>query len=548
MSSHRDSRSFPSRRDFLRGSCGLVACGGAAALFPQLELIPSAMAGTPGGYKALVCLYLDGGNDAWNLLIPGGAAAHAKYVESRNGIYNPTAGNGEGLAIPRWNGDGFINGQTPPASIGIAGNQYGVNPFSPELAALYSSGKLAFVPNVGTLIEPTTRSAYNLRRRPPQLYSHNDQTNLWHQGGGSSSSQSEGWGGRLAGRVALPASATNGLPPTVTLAGQTRFLTGVEMGGTPLFSFSLSTSSTSPATSLSNYSSTNTSNNQFQQVRRAYLEQLLDAASPQAFTSEYGSIVDRSLELADFVINPAISGIAAADPVNGGGTTGFSWPSGNSLADQLRQVARMVRVSTSRPDDPGFVSPIGANRQVFFVRLGGFDTHDNQISSLGATGHHLLLQRLSQAVDAFSKAMTAIGRDNDVTLFTASDFARTINSNGNGSDHAWGSLQFAVGGMVNGGIVIGRYPTIVLDNSLSGPVNDGANQGECFQRGQFIPTTATEQYCATFARWMGVSNTELPMIFPNIDNFASGPFANAVASPTFANFGRVIPGLMSGVS
>ena len=102
--------------------------------------------------------------------------------------------------------------------------------------------------------------------------------------------------------------------------------------------------------------------------------------------------------------------------------------------------------------------------------------------------------------------------------------------------------------MVNGGNVIGRYPTIVLDNSLTGSVSDGANQGECFQRGQFIPTTATEQYCATFARWMGVGDSELPMIFPNIDNFASGPFANAVASPTFANFGRVIPGLMSGVS
>ncbi len=543
------SKSSSSRRAFLRGGCGLLACGGAQALFPQLELIPTALAqGVPGGYRALVCLYLDGGNDAWNLLIPGAATAHDKYVAARNGIYNPTAGNGGGLALPRWNGAGFISGQTPPASISIGGGQYGVNPFCPELATLYGQGRLAFLPNIGPLVEPTTIAAFNTRKRPPQLYSHNDQTNLWHIGSGSSTQSTLGWGGQVAGRVALPAAATQGMPPTITLAGQTRFLSGVESGGTPLFSFSLSTSATTPATTLSNYSSTNTTANQFQQARRASLEELLNAASPQAFTNEYRSIVDRSLELADFVINPAIAGIPAADPVNGGGGTGFTWPTGNSLADQLRQVARMVRISTSQPDNPGFISPIGANRQVFFVRLGGFDTHDGQITSLAATGHHLLLQRLSQAVDAFYKAMVAIGRHNDVTLFTASEFARTINSNGNGSDHAWGSVQFAVGGAVNGGAVYGRYPTMVLNNSLTGSVSDGANQGECFQRGQFIPTTATDQLCATMARWMGVSDGELPTLFPNIDNFVSGPFANPVATPTFANFSRIVPGLLNGVA
>ena len=208
----------------------------------------------------------------------------------------------------------------------------------------------------------------------------------------------------------------------------------------------------------------------------------------------------------------------------------------------------MVRISTSQPDNAGFVSPIGANRQVFFVRIGGFDTHDGQISSLGATGHHLLLQRLSQAVDSFYKAMVAIGRSNEVTLFSVSEFARTINSNGNGSDHAWGSVQFALGGAVNGGNIYGRYPNIVLSNSLTGTVSDGATQGECFSRGQFIPTTASEQMSATMARWMGVSNTDLPTIFPNIDNFTTGAFANPVASPTFANFSRIVPGLMNGVA
>jgi len=538
-----------SRRHFLQAGGGLLACGGVQTLFPQLGLIPAALAqGLPTGYRALVCLYLDGGNDAWNLLIPGTATAHAKYVTARNGIYN-NASNTGGLALPRHDGTGFISGQTPLATLSVGGGQFGMNPFCSELATLYGQNRLAFIPNVGPLVEPTTVAAFNNRRRPPQLYSHNDQTNLWHIGSGSTTQTSMGWGGRVCGQVALPTSATNGLPPTITLSGNSRFLAGIDSAGQPLFSFALSTSSTSPATTLNSYSASNTTANQFQQARRRHLQELLDATHPQVFTSEYGSIVDRSLELADFVINPAVAGIPANDPVNGGGSTGFTWPTGNNLADQLRQVARIVRISTSRPDQPAYVSPINANRQVFFVRIGGFDTHDGQFNvALGATGHHLLLQRISQAVNSFYQAMVAIGRSNDVTLFSASEFARTINSNGNGSDHAWGNLQFVVGGAVNGGSIYGRYPTVVLDNSLTGSVSDGANQGECFSRGQFIPTTATDQLCATLARWMGVSDTELPTLFPNIDNFVSGPFANPVSTPTFANFSRIIPGLMNGVA
>ena len=548
------SRTGNSRRDFLRVGAGLVACGGAQALLPQLGLIPTALAGTgtpAPGYKALICLYMGGGNDASNLLMPGDATAHAKYVTARNGIYNPTANNGGGLALPHWSGTGFVAGQTPPLAHNIAGGQYGVNPFCPELATLYTENRLAFIANVGPLVEPTTVAQFNNRRRPPQLYSHNDQTNLWNIGTGSSVQTTEGWGGRVAGRVALPNGMTAGLPPTITLSGQTRYLTGVDLNtDVPLFSFALSTSSTSPATSLSAYRAqvtpTNPPANQFEGTRRAALLELLNAASPQAFTYEYGDIVDRSIYLADSVINPAIVALNAntAHPVHGGGGTGFTWPTGFGLADQLRQIAKTIVVST----DPTLAVPINANRQVFYVNIGGFDTHDAQITSLGATGHHLLLQRVSQAVNAFYRAMVAIGRANDVTLFSASEFGRTVNSNGNGSDHAWGALQFAVGGAVNGGQVYGRYPTFVLNNSLTGSISDNATMGECFSRGQFLPTTAVDQFGATLAQWMGVASADLPLIFPNIDNFATGPFANAGATPTFANFNRIVPGLMNGVA
>lgn len=546
MTRHRSSR-----RDFLRAGCGLLACGGAQALLPQLSLIPTALAGSvPTGYKALVCLYLGGGNDAWNLLMPGDASAHAKYVSARNGIYNNQS-NGGGLGLPHWSGTGFVAGQTPPLAHSIAGGQYGVNPFCPELAALYTENRLAFLANVGPLVEPLTVAQFNARRRPPQLYSHNDQTNLWNIGTGSSVQTTEGWGGQVAGRVALGNAFTAGLPPTITLSGQTRFLTGSDLAsGNPLFSFALSTSSSSPATSLTSYraqsSPTNPPANQFEGVRRAALMELLDAASPQAFSTEYGDIVGRSLVLADEVINPAISALNAnsTHPVHGGGSTGFTWPTGYSLADQLKQIAKMIVVST----DPGVPRPINANRQVFYVNIGGFDTHDAQMGNIdGSNGHHLLLQRVSRAVEAFYRAMVAIGRHNDVTLFSASEFARTINSNGNGSDHAWGSVQFAVGGAVNGGQVYGRYPSLVLNNSLTGSVSDNAAMGECFSRGQFVPTLAVDQFAASLAEWMGVPNPDLPLIFPNLDHFAAGPFANAGATPTFAHFNRTIPGLMSGV-
>lgn len=546
------TRSRSSRRDFLRVGAGLVACGGAQALLPQLSLIPTALAGVPAsGYKALVCLYMGGGNDAWNLLMPGDAAAHAKYVTARNGIYNPLGGNGAGLALPHWSGTGFVAGQTPPMAHSIGGGQYGVNPSCPELAQLYNENRLAFLANVGSLVEPTTVAQYNARRRPPQLYSHNDQTNLWNIGTGSSVQTREGWGGRVAGRVALTNDLTAGLPPTITLSGQTRFLSGVDFSsGVPLFSFALSTSSTTPATSLSAYRAqttpTNPPANQFEGVRRTALRELLNAASPQAFTTEYGDIVDRSLVLADEVINPAIVALNAntAHPVHGGGSTGFTWPTGSSLSDQLRQIAKMIVVST----DPSVPRPINANRQVFYVNVGGFDTHDGQMGNIdGSNGHQRLLQRVSQAANAFYRAMVAIGKQNEVTLFSSSEFGRTINSNGNGSDHAWGSVQFALGGAVNGGQVYGRYPSIVLNNSLTGSVSDNASMGECFSRGQFLPTLAVDQFAATLAQWMGVASADLPSIFPNLDNFASGPFANAGATPTFAYFNRIVPGLMNGV-
>ena len=517
-----------SRRDFLRGAGCMLAAGGVSSFVPKLNVMGEALAqSATSGYKALVCVYLGGGNDSWNLLIPTatnatGQYSHAEYVNARNGLYGVVAG---GLAIPRVTTAGALPAALP---LTASGGSLGVNPFAPEIAALYNSNRLAFVANVGTVVEPLTRATYNVRKKPPQLYSHNDQTTLWQIGTGSTTFTPKGFGGDIAGLTAT--SNLVGLPPALSVAGQNRFLIGETLGNQPITPFQLSTSSSTPIPVLGNYSASSSTLGEPQ--RRNALDQLLNLAYPELFSKEHKDIFNRSLSLAtivnaQFAGNPAPSALTTTFPATG-------------IGNQLKQVARLIKIS--RPTVNGNAGPIQANRQVFYVNVGGYDTHDGQIlSATQALGHHQLLAELSAAVNAFNNAMNEIGSQNEVTLFTMSDFARTINSNGNGTDHSWGSVQFVMGGAVTGGQTFGRYPRMVLD--LAGDAN-----GECFSRGQFLPTTAVDQLGATMARWMGVDDSNLPLLFPNIDNFASGPFANAGASPTFANFNRVIPNLITGLT
>lgn len=517
-----------SRRDFLKGTGCMLAAGGVSSFVPKLNLMGEALAQSAvSGYKALVCVYLGGGNDSWNMLIPTGTNAsgqfsHAEYVAARDGLYGVTSG---GLAIPR----ATTTGALPPAiTLTPSGGNLGVNPFCPELATLYNSGRLAFVANVGTLVDPITRTTYNARKKPPQLYSHNDQTTLWQIGTGTTTFTPQGFGGNIAGLTALPNLV--GLPPALSIAGQNRFLIGETLANQPITPFQLSTSSSTPVPVLGNYSST--SSTLGEPSRRAALDQLLGLAYPELFSAEHKTILNRSLSLAS-IVNGQFAG---ATPPSALATV---FPN-TGIGNQLKQVARLIKIS--RPTVNGAAGTIQANRQVFYVNIGGYDTHDGQITSTTlALGQHLLLQQLSQAVSAFNDAMGEIGAANEVTLFTMSDFARTINSNGNGTDHSWGSVQFVMGGAVNGGQTYGRFPRIVLD--LQNDPN-----GECFSRGQYLPTTAVDQLAATVARWMGVDNSNLPLVFPNIDNFATGPFASAGATPTFAYFNRVIPNLIAGIA
>jgi uncharacterized protein (DUF1501 family) len=551
---------FEKRRDFLKGAACLAASGAASTCVPQLSMMGTALAQGASGYKALVCVYLDGGNDAWNLLIPSDnttsipvsgrtplsgfqATPYGWYVTSRGGQFQ---GNPAALAlVPPGNDPGapFL-----PPSIALNGNQYAVNPACPEVANLYNQGRLSFVTNVGPLVEPLRRQGFNSFKRPPQLYSHNDQTNLWQIGGGASSTDPNGWGGRVAGRI-LGQNPASGLSPCISISGQTRFLVGQYPAGQTVFPYRLSTSGTNPATSLNNYNSGDPAGAK----RREVLEALMQQTYPQEFSNEYGDIVDRSLNLS-ITVNQAIASLTANATFAAFITAVNAIPNSN-LGQQLRQVARMIAVS--RFGSPQFAG-IQANRQIFFVRTGGYDTHDGQIPTSRPVngvwaGHQGLLQQVSQAMNGFYNAMTALnnvtgytGVLNEVLTFTQSEFARTINSNGNGTDHAWGSLSMVMGapqsggGPLAGGQIYGRYPLQLLNRSFSGAPDA---LGECFNRGEFLPTTAVDQYSATMARWMGVSNTDLPLVFPNIDTFANAHPNSAV----MAYNSRTIPSMLAGV-
>jgi len=474
----RQSRA--SRREFLQGLAGAIGCGSAAAIIPQFGLVGSALAaatGTVTGYKALVCVYLDGGNDAFNMLVPYDQARYDTYAVARGGV-------GTGLALDR------TLLATTQITDSATGAEYALHPGIPggtftnddrgmlDLRTLYQQNRVAFIPNIGTLTRPITKAEYSAKPglRPPQLFSHQDQTYQWHFGRAGNSSV--GWGGTVGDQL-RGQNSNQTLSPCISIAGDNRFQIGLQT-----FPYQMGTGG---LTALQTGGGT---------PRANAIAQILAGSQPSPFATEYQAVMNRAQSVFN-VLDPALN-----DPGGLGNiTTGF--PLNNSLGDQLRMVARMIKVS--RDTDFG----IQHQRQIYFVRLGGFDMHDSLLAQ-GANGHAGLLQRVSEALLAFWNALNEIGAQNEVTTFTMSEFARTLSSNGNGSDHAWGSVAFAMGGAVNGGRLYGAYPDLVLDGATS------------LARGQQIPQIGMEQYAATLARWLGVTDTNaLATIFPNLDEFAT---------------------------
>jgi uncharacterized protein (DUF1501 family) len=531
------------RREFLKSFSATLAGGTALSLFPQLKLIESALAApNAGAYRALVCVYLGGGNDAFNLLIPSDATRHATYLTSRGGVYAGTLGPlgiAQSALLPV-NLTGLPAGHTyglhPACADWQSLDKNGVQSTMPGLQTLTNQGKVAWLPNIGTLVTPLTKTTYALPSvpKPPQLFSHSDQTNVWFQGR-STANFTRGWGGQIADLL-FSQNGTIGtsgvsMPMGVSIAGANRFLVGNQtvpyqvsacgnpLGGTLVAGTGVGVNflNCSGSSSLSNFRACSTTG---LNPSESALCQLLNAPNADLFQAEQATIMKRSMELAA-QLNVQVAGTTSAtasllstpfravadeQPVVG---YNVASDGGNSLAEQLAMVARMIKVSTA----------LGQNRNVFFVSLGGFDTHATQMAD---NTQPRLLRRVSRALGSFYKALEEMSLQNNVTAFTVSDFGRTLNSNGDGTDHGWGSISFVMGGSVIGGKLYGTFP----DQTLNGP--------DSFSRGQMIPTTSADQLAATLGGWMGVSAGNLQTIFPHLQ-------ANFSAVPTAFNMGFMNP-------
>ncbi|MCC7200551.1 MAG: DUF1501 domain-containing protein [Gammaproteobacteria bacterium] len=449
------------RRRFLR----YAAAGGLAYAFGRTPgTVQAQVAGTGGfgDYKALVCLFLFGGNDSWNMFVPTSTAEYNAYARSRG------AGTSSSLAI---DASALLPATTatPPAN----GVTYGFHPSMGDMRDLFNQGHAAVLANVGPLIRPTTKLQYQTpgHELPPQLFSHNDQQDQWHSLRGKAILKS-GWGGRVADVLAAQ-TAGQQLSLNVSLSGQTFFQAGEQarpyvMGATGAAAFSAFSANALGA------------------QRRAAFEAIAGASYGTVYERGFAGVQQRAVQYADRV-NAALAGSRSFTALPDSGTTL------SPLATQLRTVAKMISARGT----------LAMSRQVFFVSTGGFDTHDDQVADQPG-----LLGNVANSMKLFYDALAEMGMQDSVTLFTHSDFGRTLTSNGDGADHAWGGVQLVVGGAVRGATVYGQYPVLEIGNDLD------------VGGGRFIPTTSADQYAATLARWFGVSDAQLPTVAPSINNFA----------------------------
>ena len=462
------------RRDFLRSSaCAL----GSMALASSIDTFGVVHALTPqaaSDYKALVCVFLNGGNDGNNMLIS---------LDQYNG---PAGSLVEGYSNVR-NASGLAIAQSSLLPVSPAsGGSYGFHPNMPEMRDLFNQGKLAVLCNNGPLVEPLTRTTYQngTGKKPLQLFSHSDQVGLFQTAIANAVSQT-GWGGRLADKTAgLNGAAT--FPSNVSIAGINLFLSGIDTR-----QLAVADSNTSLANVLQLSMSGTTS----EQASR-----LLSFNELRTLDNDF-----KLVKAASDIRSSSIQTDNALGSVNPTLITAFP---NTSLGRQLKQVALLIKACI----DP--VAGINMKRQIFFTQLGGFDTHSAEIGGQGN-----LLTQVSQALNAFYAATVELGVQDKVTAFTMSDFGRTFQPAGTGvaavgTDHAWGNHQLIVGGSVLGRTLYGTYPRLLL----GGPddTDGGSNP-----RGRWIPTTSVEQYAATLATWYGLSTADLTAVFPLIGRFAT---------------------------
>jgi uncharacterized protein (DUF1501 family) len=440
------------RRSFLRHAGALA---GTAAL-GQLGVF-AARAASATDYKALVCIFLYGGNDTNNMIVPLDTAGYANYAQTRSFLALPQA-------------------QLLPLAVGSGAPLYGLHPALPGLQSLWASGNLAVVANVGTLVQPLTKTQYlsTSTLKPESLFSHIDQQHQWQASISSTSSSNSGWGGRLSDQLAAM-NINSSVPPMISTGGNNLFVTGAASQALVI--------PISGSFGLNGFS-----NSSPDAARRSALEQLLAVDQTANLTQAAQAVMTGALT-SSAILNPILT---ATDATLSARFTGLT----SNFSQQLLAIAKVIEAR----------SALGASRQVFLATLGSFDTHTNQL-----VRQQSLLSELDAALTAFHGAMADIGAGTNVTSFTLSDFSRNFLPNtGGGTDHAWGSHPLVIGDAVKGGSIYGTMPTL----QLSGP-DDASNLG------RWIPTIAVDQFAATLATWFGADATALAAVLPNLSAFSS---------------------------
>lgn len=494
-----------SRRLFLRQASALAGLGTAAPFALNLAAMGSAAAQTASDYKALVCVFLHGGNDSMNMVLPTDAASWAAYTSVRNQLPDSIALLAPGTAPVASASAGSpqrLGGVLPIGPMNPQGRSFALHPMLSTLQTLFNDEKrLAIVPNAGPLVLPTTKAQYanSLYPKPAHLFSHNDQANMWQSF--QPEGATKGWGGLMADLLA----SQNGRSvfTSISTSGNAVWLSGDRVRQYQV--------SASGAIRMATSGATNAIYGQLG-VGEALRRVVRSTRGTHPLERDLADINNRSIE-AEEILRLAMKD--ASHPLFGtpnvspdpkllydNPLTGAK--AINQLAQQLQTVARMIDASAS--------AGIQAKRQIFFVSLGGFDTHDNQNRA-----HANLYAMLAHGLRYFDTTLGAMGLRDSVTAFTASDFGRTFTSNGDGTDHGWGAHHFVMGGAVKGGDLYGRFPVLGMRNANSNAFDSSPDQ---VGNGTLIPGTSVEQIGATLARWFGLSENETLMVFPGLRNFS----------------------------
>jgi uncharacterized protein (DUF1501 family) len=501
-----------SRRVFLRQASAMTALVGstAAPLALNLAAMSNASAQAPGGYKAIVCLFLFGGSDNINLLLPTDAASFGAYTATRNQapdsiallaagtVPNPAAGAGTPARL---------GGVLPISPLNPQGRGFAIHPMMGDVKRLFDTDKrVAFVPNIGPLVLPTTKLQVGqaTHPKPARLYSHNDQQNTWQSLGPEGTTL--GWGGRIGDIIA--GGNTRAVFTSISAAGNAVFLSGESVKQYQV--------STNGAIILGQntvgqvYGSTD--------IGAALHRVVTTPRSTHPIDVDVAAVSVRAIEAEANLrssLKPASDPLFGTPPAAGVNYSQANDPKlryvnpvsgatvSSGLAQQFQVVARLI--------EAGLSGGTGATRQVFFVSLGGFDTHDNQNRDQPD-----LMARINHALAYFDATLGGLNARDKVTTFTASDFGRTFTSNGDGTDHGWGSHHLVMGGAVKGGDLYGTFPTYGPKNTNNNNFDSSPDQ---LGNGVLLPTTSVDQLGATLARWMGLTDGQIATIFPNLANW-----------------------------